>query len=246
MYWEVTEVEAAFELFLVFLRKGKIEKNEGDLYQLYDKEQVQDILHQLIEKKANMKIFEAKDGLYIVPNMDNEIFSYSNEELRIKMKLKNNRELYLAYFAMLAVVSKFYNSEDQTLSTRVYVTIEDVESTINYHIEQFEKSIKEFDDTEDLADFYDLDIDGIVKTWNGLRVYDEKAKNIELTEKNRIGFLLKVFRFMQEENLFIVREYKEIELTEKLKRIVTSYYFNSFRKEQLMNLLQKSDGRVGN
>ncbi|MCM3737886.1 DUF6063 family protein [Bacillus cytotoxicus] len=245
MYWEKTDVEEAFELFLALLKKGKIEKNERDLYQLYAREQVQEILSELIEPKADMKILEVEDVLYIVTNMENELFSYSNQELRDKMKLKSNRELYLAYFAMLTVISKFYNSEDQTLSTRVYVTIEEIESTVSYHMEQFEKSIQEFGDGEDLSDLYDLDIEGIVGVWNGLRVYDEKAKRIELTEKNRIGFLLKVFRFMQEEELFIVREQKEIELTQKLKRIISGYYFNNFRKEQLMNLLQKSDRKVG-
>ncbi|WP_277958781.1 DUF6063 family protein [Bacillus cereus group sp. BfR-BA-01331] len=136
-----------------------------------------------------MKILETEDALYIVPNMDNELFSYSNQELREKMKLKSNRELYLAYFSTLTVISKFYNSEDQSLSTKVYVTIEEIESTIRDHMVQFKKSMKEFDDTEDLSDLHDLDIEGIVQVWNGLRVYDEKAKRIDMTEKNRISFL---------------------------------------------------------
>lgn len=151
MYWDKSDVEVAFELFLMLLKKGKIEKREREMYQLYTKEQVQEILNKLIEQKANMKILETEDALYIVPNMDNELFSYSNQELREKMKLKSNRELYLAYFAMLTVISKFYNSEDQSLSTRVYVTIEEIESTIRDHMVQFKKSMKEFDDTEDLS-----------------------------------------------------------------------------------------------
>ncbi|MED2841234.1 DUF6063 family protein [Bacillus wiedmannii] len=150
MYWDKSDVEVAFELFLMFLKKGKIEKREREMYQLYTKEQVQEILNKLIEQKANMKILETEDALYIVPNMDNELFSYSNQELREKMKLKSNRKLYLAYFAMLTVISKFYNSEDQSLSTRVYVTIEEIESTIRDHMVQFKKSMKEFNDTEDL------------------------------------------------------------------------------------------------
>lgn len=151
MYWDKSDVEVAFELFLMLLKKRKIEKREREMYQLYTKEQVQEILNKLIEQKANMKILETEDALYIVPNMDNELFSYSNQELREKMKLKSNRELYLAYFAMLTVISKFYNSEDQSLSTRVYVTIEEIESTIRDHMVQFKKSMKEFDDTEDLS-----------------------------------------------------------------------------------------------
>ncbi|EEK53395.1 DUF6063 family protein [Bacillus cereus] len=150
MYWDKSDVEVAFELFLMFLKKGKIEKREREMYQLYTKEQVQEILNKLIEQKANMKILETEDALYIVPNMDNELFSYSNQELKEKMKLKSNRELYLAYFAMLTVISKFYNREDQSLSTRVYVTIEEIESTIRDHMVQFKKSMKEFNDTEDL------------------------------------------------------------------------------------------------
>ncbi|TKI26275.1 hypothetical protein FC683_23910 [Bacillus cereus] len=95
-----------------------------------------------------MKILETEDALYIVPNMDKKLFSYSNQELREKMKLKSNRELYLALHTF---ISKFYNSEDQSLSTRVYVTIEEIESTIRDHMVQLKKSMKEFDDTEDLS-----------------------------------------------------------------------------------------------
>lgn len=66
MYWDKSDVEVAFELFLMLLKKGKIEKSEREMYQLYTKEQVQEILNKLIEQKANMKILETEDALYIV------------------------------------------------------------------------------------------------------------------------------------------------------------------------------------
>ncbi|NIA61226.1 hypothetical protein G5716_29940 [Bacillus pacificus] len=71
MYWDKSDVKVAFELFLMLLKKGKIEKREREMYQLYTKEQVQEILNKLIAQKANMKILETEDALYIVPNMDN-------------------------------------------------------------------------------------------------------------------------------------------------------------------------------
>jgi len=239
MQWAQNDVKDAFDLFVHLLRSGKIEKRESTtLFQAYQRIEVKEIVAELIEERAGMKVFAIEDVIYMVPEMDNELFHYSNSELREKMKVKSNKELYLAYFALLVIISKFYNSQDQSLSTRSYVTMEELIATLDEKMVQLEELKNAYDDPDALADEYGIDADGMLEVWKSLPVYNEQAKKIELTNKNRVGFLIRVFRFMEEEELLVVRELREISITEKMKQIITNYYFNSERKEKIMDLLQ--------
>ena len=117
MEWTQEDVRLAFRIFLQLLPTGHIE----DLELLYHYEQnpnVRLILEEIIEKEADLKIFSMGSHLYLSPGVNNRFFGYTNEELRSAMKLENNSELYLAYFAMLCLLAQFYNSDDQTRTSR--------------------------------------------------------------------------------------------------------------------------------
>ncbi|MDD2629450.1 MAG: DUF6063 family protein, partial [Limnochordia bacterium] len=139
MEWAKEDVQLAFRIFLRLLENGQI-IDERELFYAYQRSEVRQILEEVIEAEADVKIFALGDHLYLSPGLDNRTFGYTNEELREKMKLRTNQELYLAYFTILCLLAKFYNSEDQTLASRQFVPLEELEETITGHMRRIQET----------------------------------------------------------------------------------------------------------
>jgi hypothetical protein len=112
---------------------GRAVEKKGDnasLYQEYqNNSEVYDMV-QLVLKKMNINIFEYNYGLYISPGENNKTFGYTNEELKKAIGVKLNRELYLCYFIIYNIITRFYN--DSANYTYVeYVKQEDIIGSVD-------------------------------------------------------------------------------------------------------------------
>lgn len=97
----------------------------ASLYQEYSNNaEVYDIVHMSL-KKLNLNIYEYNNGLFISAGDNNKVFGYSNEELRNRMGLKVNKELYLAYFIIYNIITEFY-SDTMSSTYAEFIRIEDI------------------------------------------------------------------------------------------------------------------------
>lgn len=95
------------------------------LYQEYSNNaEVYDIVHMSL-KKLNLNIYEYNNGLFVSAGDNNKVFGYTNEELRNRMGLKVNKELFLAYFIIYNIITEFYSD---TLSSTYaeFIRVEDI------------------------------------------------------------------------------------------------------------------------
>lgn len=237
MEWHKDDVQWAFRIFTKLLRESKIEENERDYHYAYQRSEIRHIIEEIIEKEAEVKIFASGGIIYLTPGVDNRYFGYTNAELREKMKLRNNSELYLAYFIILCLLAKFYNSEDQSLTSRQFVPIEELEETVTEQINIVMEADPE--EVEIQEDNYQLNLRSVSETWQDIPAFDEKVKNLKSARNNRISFLLRVMRFLEDEGLVQVLEEREIRLLSKMEHLVVKYYFHSQRKDYLLQLLAK-------
>ncbi len=132
---------------------------------------------------------------------------------------------------MLCLLAKFYNSEDQSLTTRQFVPIEELEETVTRHVDR----ILESEPEEELK----LNLSSVAQIWHELPKIDEK-KNLRRVKNNRISFILRVLDFLENEGLVQVFEDHEIRLLPKMEHLVVKYYFHSECKEHLLKILDKS------
>lgn len=116
MQWYQDDMRWAFRIFLKLLKDKKIDEKDAKYIHMYQRTKVRDVIEEIIEKEANVKIFEAERAIYLTPGIDNTCFGYTNAEIREKMKLKDNSKLYLAYFVILCLLAKFYNSDSSAPS----------------------------------------------------------------------------------------------------------------------------------
>ncbi|MDD4518336.1 MAG: DUF6063 family protein [Limnochordia bacterium] len=234
MEWAKEDVQLAFRIFLRLLENGQI-IDERELFYAYQRSEVRQILEEVIEAEADVKIFALGDHLYLSPGLDNRTFGYTNEELREKMKLRTNQELYLAYFTILCLLAKFYNSDDQTLASRQFVPLEELEETITGHMRRIQETPPE--QVEEVSADLQLNLANSAEIWLDLPPFDDTVKNLRSARNNRISFLLRVLAFLEEEDLVQILQEHEVRLLPKMEHLVVRYYFHSQRKDELLALL---------
>lgn len=231
------DVRSAFRIFMRLLEKGVIEENEREYQHEYLRNEVRYILEEVIEREADVKIFAAGGVIFLTPGVANRFFGYTNAELREKMGLRNNSELYLAYFIILNLLAKFYNSDDQSLASRQFVPLEELEETITQHVQTIMEAEEE--EVQIQEENFDLNLHSVAEVWLDLPPFDDQVINLNRARNNRISLLLRVMRFLEEEGLAQVLDDREVRLLPKMEYLVLKYYFNSQRKDYLLQLLAR-------
>lgn len=235
MQWDSGDVRDAFQIFIKLLHRGEVQ--DSDLYFAYNQGDVRLILEEVVEKEAGVKIFAAGESLYISPGVDNPLFGYTNAQLREKMKLRDNSQLYLAYFVMLCLLAKFYNSDDQSLTSRQFLPLEELEENVTGHVQHVLEAQQE--DVEEMEEATQLNLSSVAELWSELPAFDDTKKVLRRARNNRISFILQVLAFLEGEGLIQIIEDREVRLLPKMEYLVIKYYFHSQRKDYLLQMLME-------
>lgn len=234
--WSKQDVQLATKIFFRLWEKGKIDKSEREYINGYHTKEVREILEDNFEKATNVRIFSIDETIYMTPGINNELFGYTNEELKHKLlshKYSTDR-LYLAYFVVLNLLAKFYNSAVQTGPTRQFLMIEELEETITNHLEPVYRG--ESERVVALSLENGINFKEIAETWMEIPKFDITVK-YPRKGKHRIAFILKVLDFLVEEDLVQLLEDQEIRLLPKMEHLIMRFYFNTERREKLFDLV---------
>lgn len=230
-------IQAAYALYQELLLKGEVRKaRKSELYKLYYDTNVRDIIHNIFLPQAGANVVANEGVLYLIPNVDNIELSYSNKELREIMKLKNNKELYLARFMQIIAFSEFYGPQFHlTGEPRSFIEVRELLASVRNFIKVFDSEDEEI--LKELADEYEFNIIDLIEAWHSLAEVTEDVKDERRATKRNTGFLLKVLRFWEEEGLITVENNEEIYLTNKMKTIA-HYYNQNERIAKIQELLE--------
>lgn len=204
---------------------GKTVDNKGENAGLYEEYQNNSELYDLAQtilKKMNLELYEYNNGLYISPGENNKTFGYTNEELKKAIGVKLNRELYLCYFIIYNIITRFYN--DSANYTYVeYVKQEDViasvDSTLSGIVSNL--SILAMDEVE-AGSFKELAL-----VWEDMPVVSSEDVSIRASRGSKSGFVKLVFNFLAEEGLMIESEGRYYP-KEKFKALI-EHYFDQYK-----------------
>lgn len=237
MLYDGEMVKKAFLLYQEVMTKGELKRKDNpDIYGYYFDLDIRDILERIFLHSSESKIFYVEDTLYFVPDLENETFSYSNEELRNLMGLNNNRELYLTQFIWMNLISEFYGDQfQQTNRTLSFIKVDEMIKKVKEYMDKFEEKSEE--ELTILSHEYQLDLAGLIDAWNNLEELTQKDKNVKRYKNKRYSFFLRVLGFWEKEGLLQIKEEQEITLTKKIKSIIGSYYHNEERINKIKELL---------
>jgi len=231
----------AYKLHQALMFKGEMTRKEDpELFALYFDLDVRDILHSIFQPVDKARIFYVNNTLYFVPDTDNDIFAYRNEELREYFGFKGNNQLYFAQFVWINLISEFFGEQFMiTGEPRSFMRVDDLLLTVKEQIEKFKKLPE--DRLIELSTEHQLDLTALIEVWQGLSEVTDKVKEIRKAHKRDYGFLLKVLGFLEKEKLLIIKDNEEITLTGKMKDIAGTYYHQETRINEIKNLLNEGN-----
>ena len=189
------------------------------LYQEYNTNaEVYDIVHMSL-KKFNLNIYEYNNALFVGPKENNRVFGYSNEELRAKMGLKLNKELYLAYFVIYNVITLFYT--DTVSSTYAeFVRLEDIIANVEKtSLSIIDKSAGLIMDEIEKNSFKQIAL-----SWDELPAATiEDQSGLRAARNSKAGFVKIVVNFLISQEL-LVESQDRYYPTDRFKSLIENYF----------------------
>ena len=179
----------------------------------------------------DLDLFEGQEGeLFISPRVENTIFGYKNEEMRILMKVDTNLELYMCYFIIYCVLIMFYK-DDTGRTGRSYLTVDALKEEVDLRFELLKSSIddnkisvEELESMEGCQAITDLWLNKIADTNVKSAAIDEKDSR----SKTKLGYCNRVLLFLENQDLlFCDKITLKYSPTERFKTIVCHAYSNS-------------------
>ncbi len=222
---ESRNLEKALDIVSVLITGQPVKENgiNSALYEEYNNNaQVYDIVNMTL-KKMNLNIYEYNNGLYISAGENNQVFGYSNEQLRQELGIKVNKDLYMAYFVIYNTITEFYS--DTISSTYAeFVRIEDViRNTDNAIVGIIDKQNGFIKNEVEQNSFKQIAL-----SWDELPVTTIQEGGIVRSARNsKTGFVKMVFNFLVKQELLI--ESKDRYYPTDRFRALIENYFDDYR-----------------
>lgn len=214
------ELDKALDIVSVLVTGGEIKKaneNAGLYEEFTTNSEVYDIVMSVM-KKFNINLYEYNDGLYVSPGENNRVFGYTNDELKKELGVRLNRELYLCYFIMYNIITKFYSSSGSTTFVE-YVKIEDVIQSVDMGLVEIVSNLTVMAMDEIEKDSFKE----IALVWEDMPVTTSEENVKRASRGSKAGFVKLVFNFFIGQKLMIESEGRYYP-KDKFKAMVSEYF----------------------
>ncbi|WP_310602845.1 DUF6063 family protein [Anaerosporobacter sp.] len=230
-------LEKAVELFGKLITGEEISmrtSRNAELYQEYrDNAEIANILDTMLTQ-MNLKLYESNESLFITAGNQNRVFGYTNEELRRLIGVRLNKELYLCYFIIYQIITKFY-TQSGTYTYTEYVKIEDIIKAVDAGLHNIISNMKQFR----LNELEENSFEAIANLWDELpSVANEENMGGKASRGSRYGYMKLVFNFLLSQSLFLEME-ERYYITERFRIIITRYFEEE--RGRLYEIITKED-----
>ena len=212
------EFDKALDIVSILLNGGEISKKENIiLYEEYENNtEVFDMVRKVF-KKMNINLYEYNYGLYISAGENNKVFGYSNEELKKEMGIKLNRELYLCYFIIYIIITRFY--KDSSNYTFVeYIKLEDVVCAMDNALKSITDDLKVFNMEEiEVSSFKEIAL-----TWEDMPIIGQ-GETTRASRGSKSGFVKLTLNFLVNQEL-LIEEDSRYYPRDRFKALIENYF----------------------
>ena len=218
-------MEKALELFAKLITGENVSSSENtDLYEEYNSNiEMYNIFGSMIEK-LNLTLYQYKDALFITAGEKNNVFGYTNEELRKMLGLKVNKELYMCYFIIYNIITLFYK-DSSSYTFQEYIKSEDVLRSVDGSLSSIISKLDVIVKNELEENSFNV----IALLWDELPLTHstDLSVNARAYKNSKLGYIKIVFNFLKEQNLFIEVE-ERYYANVRFKALIENY-FEDFR-----------------
>ncbi len=196
------ELDKALDIVSTLITKGSITKEDNiSLFDDYENNgEVYDTVKKVL-KKMGINLYEYSDGLYVCAGENNKVFGYSNDELKKELGIKLNRELYLCYFIIYTIITRFYK-DSATYNFVEYIKMEDVISGVDGALKSIISEIKVLNmDEVEVNSFKEIAL-----TWEDMPIIGSSEGMTRASRGSKSGFVKLVFNFLISQELLLESE----------------------------------------
>lgn len=221
-------LDKALEIVSVLINSGEIKKNgvNAGLYEEYELgSDVYDNVNHIL-KSFNIDIYEYNNALYVTAGEGNKTFGYTNEELRKEFNVKLNRELYLCYFIIYTIMTKFYvNGNPNGIGSTFisYVKNDEIITAVDSLLSGIVKDLEVLS----LDEIEEGSFKEIALVWEDMPMVISEENMLRAGRSTKTGFVKLVFNFLVKEELLMESEGKYYP-KDRFKALMENYY-NKYR-----------------
>lgn len=203
---------------------GREDKGSAGLYDEYvNNGEVYDITAGIC-RKLNLLVFEHENSLYACAGENNRIFGYSNDEMKKEIGVRRNRELFLCYFIIYNIITRFYN-DTGSYTFAEYVKAEDVINAVDSSLRSVmnQISVVAFNEVEENS------FKTIALVWEDLPMMSGNSEEVAVraARGSKLGFVKMTFNFLVKQDLMLENEGRYY--PKKRFRGMVEHYFEDYK-----------------
>lgn len=179
-------------LFAKLMDKGYITREQdASYYEYYYDPEVNSELA-IMGQELDFTIYRTNGRLYLLPDMNNELFSQDNRDFRRSVGNERLEELYLLNYMAMFLLHELYGGKGNTLQTRYYIKESDFLNEFTKHCEQVRS---EGEDLTNASKRYSIDFLRLADNWLAKRVDESNSSD------TKHGCFMKIIRKFRDEEL---------------------------------------------
>lgn len=213
------ELDKALDIVSILITGGEVSKEENAL--LYDDFENNGEIYDTVKKvlkKLNINLYQYSEGLYVCAGENNKVFGYSNEELKKELGIKLNRELYLCYFIIYTVITRFYK-DSGTYNFMEYIKLEDVVAGVDSTLKNIINDLKVLN----LEEVESNSFKEIALTWEDMPIVGTMETMTRASRGSKSGFVKLVFNFLTNQELLLETEGRYYPRS-RFKALIENYF----------------------
>lgn len=228
---EERNLDKAIDILTRLINGEEVGKNSGANVSLYEEystnAEVYDIVNRMLNR-MNIKLYEYKNSLYITGGENNQVFGFSNADLRKELGLKVNRELYLCYFIMYHIITCFY-TDSAGFNFTEYVKIEEIMDAVDNSLKHIIDNLEILTNSEVEENSFKT----LAVLWSDLPAVTEEA--IRAAKNSKAGYIKLVLNFLVSQQLMAQSE-ERYYLKDRARALIENYFEES--KGRLYEIIQ--------
>lgn len=219
---ESRSLDKALDLMTGLLTGEEIRSDRGSNLALYEEyinnPEVYQIVQQMV-KKMNLNLYEYNNGLYLTAGENNRVFGYTNEELRKILGVRLNRELYLCYFIIYIVMTRFY-MDSGTYTFVEYIKAEDIIQGVTEALAHITSQLQVLVTDEIEEESFRM----MAMLWEDMPVMTRDEQAVLRSARNsRAGYVKRVLNFLVDQELLAEAEGRYYP-KDRLRAVIENYF----------------------
>lgn len=225
-------IRSALQIYSKLLKNGELNSQlDSELFLEYKKEEVREALSEL-EVELGFELLDVGQTIYLIPNLENDVLSYSMKELR--ESISSNASLtdaYLQTYIIMLILYLFYGGKNNNPIQRDFLQIKVLIEELD---KRFDNYLSQTETIEQYEEEYGINFKKISEYWSNKQVYEiGKLKTKE-------GTIMKACRQLEKEKLIrLVEDNREIRPTKRLQDIFINYYLDEERVQEIHHIFEK-------